>query len=262
MSFLPILINILVLAAFVGYIWLVVVAFKHSLLWGFLVLFLSPITAPIFAIKNWEDAKRPFLVYMGPFASAFALGIFLFFYVSASMVAMVGEAAQGVEMDPAKVAESMNTMMNRIEETGNLDAEEQAQLGEMRKMLNDEILADAKPEVHELTAADLLARELPSEHPTMESAPVALPEKPEGMALASEFAGTMTADGYQSVPLDAASKYVGETVRVLEMGGRELIGKLKAIHDDRLTLEKRFTTGTFAIEVEKQFIEDLQIYTR
>ena len=47
----------------VGYLWLAIVGFKRSVLWGLLVLLLSPVTAIIFAMTNWFDARKPFLVY-------------------------------------------------------------------------------------------------------------------------------------------------------------------------------------------------------
>ena len=58
---------LLIFVAFVGFIWLVVHAFKKDVLWGFGVLALAPITPTIYAIKNWNEAKTPFLVYIIPF---------------------------------------------------------------------------------------------------------------------------------------------------------------------------------------------------
>jgi hypothetical protein len=47
--------------AVVGGIWVIVLAFRSSILWGLLSLFISPV-AIYFAIKNWAIAKRPFLI--------------------------------------------------------------------------------------------------------------------------------------------------------------------------------------------------------
>ena len=46
-----------------GNIWLIVVGFKHSLLWGVLMLLFSPCQA-LFVCFHWQEAKRPFLVEM------------------------------------------------------------------------------------------------------------------------------------------------------------------------------------------------------
>lgn len=58
---LPVIFGLINLVAF---IWLVVVAFRESLIWGFLVLLFSPISAIAFAIYHWRESKKPFLVYL------------------------------------------------------------------------------------------------------------------------------------------------------------------------------------------------------
>jgi hypothetical protein len=45
----------------VGWIWLVVVAFKTGVWWGLGTLFI-PLVGLIFAIMHWSEAKVPFLV--------------------------------------------------------------------------------------------------------------------------------------------------------------------------------------------------------
>ncbi len=48
----------------IGFIWLVVVGFQRSILWGILIFLFSPITAIIFSIMYWYEAKKPFLIYL------------------------------------------------------------------------------------------------------------------------------------------------------------------------------------------------------
>ena len=66
------------LLSFCALIWLVVRAFKRSVLWGLAVLFLSPISATVFGIKYWYEERKPFLAYVGTFIPAFALGMYVF----------------------------------------------------------------------------------------------------------------------------------------------------------------------------------------
>ena len=47
--------------ALVGSIWVIVVAFQKSLLWGFGSLFV-PFVSLIFVITHWNKASEPFLV--------------------------------------------------------------------------------------------------------------------------------------------------------------------------------------------------------
>jgi hypothetical protein len=50
-----------IVLSLIGGIWILVLAFRKSILWGLLCLFISPI-AIVFAIQNWAIAKRPFLI--------------------------------------------------------------------------------------------------------------------------------------------------------------------------------------------------------
>lgn len=47
------------IAAIIGGIWLLVVAFQKSILWG-LGCLVIPIVGLIFVVMNWEEAKKPF----------------------------------------------------------------------------------------------------------------------------------------------------------------------------------------------------------
>lgn len=49
------------LIALVGGIWILVLAFKQSVLWGLGSLFV-PFVALVFVIKYWAVAKKPFLI--------------------------------------------------------------------------------------------------------------------------------------------------------------------------------------------------------
>ena len=55
------------LIAFIGAIWLLVLAFKKSIVWGLASLFIGPVLL-VFAIMNWGDCKKPFLIWLGGFA--------------------------------------------------------------------------------------------------------------------------------------------------------------------------------------------------
>ena len=47
--------------AIVGGIWIVVIAFQDSVLWGLLCLFI-PCVALYYVITHWEKTKKPFLI--------------------------------------------------------------------------------------------------------------------------------------------------------------------------------------------------------
>lgn len=55
----------------VGAIWLIVAAFKESLIWGLLVLLVNP-AGLIFALTNWEKGGKPFLLNVAGVVMMFA----------------------------------------------------------------------------------------------------------------------------------------------------------------------------------------------
>ena len=61
-----IFLKIIIIAGFIlttaASVWLLIVAFRESLLHGLLMLFIGGIYAFIFTILYWEDAKKPFLL--------------------------------------------------------------------------------------------------------------------------------------------------------------------------------------------------------
>jgi hypothetical protein len=63
------------IVAFVGFIMVVVAAFRESPMWGLGVLFV-PLVILIYAIMFWEDAKKGFLLYIGGVGAIFAIGVF------------------------------------------------------------------------------------------------------------------------------------------------------------------------------------------
>jgi hypothetical protein len=49
------------IVALVGWVMLIIQAFRKSALWGIGSILISPV-ALVFAIMNWQTAKRPFLI--------------------------------------------------------------------------------------------------------------------------------------------------------------------------------------------------------
>ena len=70
MSTLGMILNVVgAVVALAGGIWLLVVAFKESILWGIGCL-LVPCVGLVFAIMHWEKAKKPFLIELAGVALA------------------------------------------------------------------------------------------------------------------------------------------------------------------------------------------------
>jgi hypothetical protein len=72
MIFLLLLAALACLVATASFIWLAIVAFKKHILWGLAVLFL-PLAPIVFAIMNWHESKKPFLINVGSSLAAIVL---------------------------------------------------------------------------------------------------------------------------------------------------------------------------------------------
>lgn len=58
----------------VGGIWILVKAFQESIVWGLASLFI-PIVALVFVVTHWQDAGKPFLIYLAGLA-VYMVGVF------------------------------------------------------------------------------------------------------------------------------------------------------------------------------------------
>jgi len=83
------------LASFAAGIWLVVLAFRESVLWGLATL-LIPFAGLVFVIKFWDEAKRPFLISLAS-GAVYGLGVFMILGSGASQM-----AARMAEMDQSE----------------------------------------------------------------------------------------------------------------------------------------------------------------
>lgn len=59
-----------VVLSIVGAIWIIVLAFQKSIIWGLLVLVFAP-AGFVFVGMHWEDAQKPFFIQIGGMAVGF-----------------------------------------------------------------------------------------------------------------------------------------------------------------------------------------------
>ena len=52
------------IATLIGSIWLIVAAFRESIIWGLCSLFI-PFVSLIFAVTHWDESKRPVILLVG-----------------------------------------------------------------------------------------------------------------------------------------------------------------------------------------------------
>jgi len=248
MQFLAMLLPLLGLVCFAAYVWLVVVAFKHSAGWGVLVLLFSPITAIVFAIKFWPEPKKPFLLYVGSFSAYCAILLMFVVFLGAPMVKMAAEMSEG-EITEERAAQLMGEHIDRMENSGLVSEADKRDLQEVREQLREQSPqaeegdepatltgAATRPEREESITID---RDVPKTQPT---AP-----KPDA-SLASRDA----------VPVHQIGQHVGERLRVVMRDGNELVVRLVANHGDELEFERRLSSGTMTLYVDPAEIRSVR----
>ena len=248
------------LGAFVAFIWLVVVAFKRSPLWGIGVLLLSPISATIFAIKYWAEAKKPFLIY----AASMALSFFCFLYTFSAVGGFeVLSAANSIRSGEFS-EEDATEFLNRMEDSGALSDEQQSELQRMREQLEQDPAGGSSggsPEVERSTVAHSATprRTIPpprtrgssgAAYPLLGSP--AIPAAPPSSATSP----------YKSVPLSQAGDHVGKVVRVVETDGSNYRGTLTRADADTLRVERYLSSGTVALDLPKRDVQKLLVLFR
>jgi hypothetical protein len=223
----------------ISYIWLAVVAFRRRILWGVLVLLFSPITAIIFAIKYWVEARQPFLVYMVSSTLIFAYFGYMFVHMGGpEMLEMADRMEQG-EFTEAEAFDFMQNTMDRMETSGLLDAQEQQDLAQMQTVL-DEIKGDFEP-----------ARE-DSGNP-VEAAPVLL--RPIKNRPYPYQRPSMT---FQDVPLSKLTALINAPIRVFDRQGREHNVTLLGMENGDLKLRKNIAGGTFDFGLPSDNVQRIQ----
>lgn len=108
MGFTAILMTVGGVICLVSWIWLLVVAFRVSVIWGLVLFFLAWTLVPIivFALRNWDEAKRPLILY----------GLGLTFVVVAYLTALCAVAQEldsfAEKDEPLVTAEDPETAKN------------------------------------------------------------------------------------------------------------------------------------------------------
>ena len=251
---------VLGLASLVGFVLLDIQAFRESPLWGLLVLFLSPIAAVIFAIRNWEQARKPFLVYAGGFVGSIVLVVLA---VGASVGAAVTsgvaefEQAAAAAVPPSSHAEPQEQAA--LEQPLAPVAEATAEAGA------DEAVVDVA--TLEPTNADAEARTVHVANDLLEPQDDRARRTQDRVAGEEETAQAVddpaaVPAGYTLVSFGEANVYLGRRVRVLDDEGNLHQGTLSEASRGKLVIEREMSGGTVSYELKPSDVRSLQIYFR
>jgi hypothetical protein len=237
---------ILVVVAFVAAIastvfsiWLLAVAFRRHVLWGLASLFL-PFAVIVFAIKYWEEARRPFLYSLGTGLAA----SFLF----------IAAAFMGVGAASEHLAERMNE--DRVGEMPNLPSPEEQEDGSRGASAE----TSGESEVETVAPSGRVDNRQPL--------PVILPPqdaRTDGERVLGVFrydAADITREGYVPVSLGEADRAVGRFAKVLESDGQAHRGELVRADAQGVELQRFVGGGTVVYRVPASRIDSILIDVR
>jgi hypothetical protein len=238
------------LVTVVSYFWFVVLGFKRSVLWGLGLVFLQPITTIVYAVKHWDEARRPTFVWLTGVTGWVTCFILTIVAGIASSVGETEVVAVGVDQPGAVVvvetdqAEAVHPDADRRQEAGSVqDAIASENWEETREQIVAEIANGDT--AGDPTAADEVAEDA---------------EEVDGElgALLAEV-GRRTADGYLTVSLTEAERYLGDLAKLVQSDGTEYHGLLVAVNPTRVLMERPLGGGTFTVEFETREIASLAV---
>jgi len=90
-----------------GFFWLTIVAFQRSMLWGVMVLLFSPISAIVFALTNWFNAAKAFLVYIISFLLFAGTGVYMLGQIGVGNIQKISQHVQQGKLRPAQAYQLM-----------------------------------------------------------------------------------------------------------------------------------------------------------
>jgi len=120
MSTYAVLILVFAVLNLLGFFWLTIVAFQRSMLWGGLVLLFSPISAIVFALTNWFNAGKAFLVYIISFFLFTGTGVYMLGQIG---VGNIQKISQHVQQGKLRPAQAYQLMREALAHNGQIDFE-------------------------------------------------------------------------------------------------------------------------------------------
>jgi hypothetical protein len=252
MKLLALLMPLLSLATLGTFIWLVVVAFKRSALWGVLVLLLSPIAAIVFAVKHWPEHKKPFLAYGSCAAAWLMVFAATLVFVGRTVVHMAQEAqrVQGLEGTVAFAGAEPS-----LDEPGAAYAPEGAEVAGT----DGDVPLDTWPEGEDGLqgeAGEQDAQEASAAQPAVEvrPAPRDVPDTVDLPAVQSQGPGSRGL-----LPVQQIDDHVGEKLRVTTKDGSEFVASFVGQSGDELQFQRRITSGTMNVYIGRNEIRTLEL---
>ena len=255
-------IAILIITGFIAVaasLWIVVIAFQRSVLWGLAVL-LVPFAELVFVIMYWQDAKKPFLIML---VASIAMGVSLvmvFPQMNTEQFADVMEGVQSGQIKPNEAFEQYDKQDAPLADGMNAGTEGTTPT---EPMAIDETgmplaMTDKAGDVKAESAAKQAKQEQESAPPQEEEvSPFPSPGKvkPDPLAVKKQKAESPTI----RVKLEKIATYKGRYFIITTKDGKQHRGLLKKVSDSSLFMNRKLYGGNFDFVVAKKQVAHLDM---
>ena len=260
----------------IGFVWLVVVGFKRSIIWGILIFLLSPFSAIAFAFTNWYEAKYAFLLHI--LSVVVLLSASYLLVVDKIGIERIDKVLAAIESGQIKDNEAFLYLDPNTLLPGEEDDVEEAEAG---IDLDGDGIIDTPQAV--ITGTEPSAVTYPTEQSNATEA-VAISESNDGeeleviieekqTALDYPTPGSIVVDplvtpkkkqksGSVRVKVSKISNYKGRYFIVTTKKGNQHRGILVKVTKSRIILERKIYGGTFKYKVLKSRIKRLDMFKK
>ncbi len=270
---------------------------RYHLYWPLAVGMLAPITASVYALNNWVEVKKLFLVYITSFVLSAGTGFYVF---SASggwgMMAASQDVARGIAQGNLTEKDALNFMNSNLDmiESSGLSPEQQKKMDFMREFMKkaeggfseeeqsevQKKFKDMKNPAETSQTSPKETKTLPAKNgfpasreaslkrtPVVQSDPIPKPEQAHGPQMEDNSTQVtlirfpVSGSGVKSVTSDALAetkRWVGRSVVVRPKKGVQQKGVLIKVSGDGLRIEKEMTAGSISLPFKFEEIDTIQ----
>lgn len=267
----------------VAFIWLLIVGFKRSVVWGILIFLFSPLSALFFAVTNWYDAKKPFLAYLIT-SIALIVGLVMFIGDYGRDMQEIKEAVDSGRINPNEAAQYIGKTDqlpgNELEE----DLDPEMAEGDQLDAVDGETLSAEQAITTEQDSTSESGDTAEADKATMTDEPAIATAKQEEVAAAEAVMEEDEPSPYPSLdkvmpdPLVAKKKteaknttrvginkiknYIGRYFEVTKKDGTKHRGILVKVTKSRIILERKIYSGSFTYKVRKTQIKRADMFKK
>jgi hypothetical protein len=293
--------TVAVVLTLIGYFWLANVGFKRSVLWGVLILLLSPITAIVYAMTNWFDARKAFLTYIVSFVLMCGAAILIYDEVGTGNMHQIADRMHSGKLGPFKAYALITKALNHagpldlFAEESNLAAADQTVSNATQLAGNTPSPKVANELVQVTNETDKLAGAKNDVKPDAAPVPATLKDVEDAETKAAKDSETKstevkpaevkvekpkyaTPDQAQPDPLaqkrkkeeantvkvslEKMPKYIGHYFIITLKNGHQRRGLLRSVDATTLHLDRKLYGGNVKFTVSKTQIKTIEMLTR